>query len=41
MSLSYIASFKFKDTPVTTGTLDITLAKVSVVKGAGKDVACP
>ncbi|MFC3114583.1 glycoside hydrolase family 3 protein [Cellvibrio fontiphilus] len=26
---------------VTSGTLDITFAKVSVVKGAGKDVACP
>jgi beta-glucosidase len=26
---------------ITTGTLDITFAKVSVVKGAGKDVACP
>jgi len=26
---------------ITTGTLDITFAKVSVVKGAGKEVACP
>jgi beta-glucosidase len=26
---------------VTAGTLDITFAKVSVVKGAGKDVTCP
>ncbi|HSC68273.1 MAG TPA: putative glycoside hydrolase, partial [Cellvibrio sp.] len=26
---------------ITTGTLDITFAKVSVVKGAGKDVKCP
>lgn len=26
---------------ITSGTLDITFAKVSVVKGAGKDVACP
>jgi beta-glucosidase len=26
---------------LTSGTLDITFAKVSVVKGAGKDVACP
>lgn len=26
---------------ITTGTLDITFAKVSVVKGAGKEVKCP
>ncbi|WP_049631226.1 exo 1,3/1,4-beta-D-glucan glucohydrolase [Cellvibrio sp. pealriver] len=26
---------------ITSGTMDITFAKVSVVKGAGKDVACP
>lgn len=26
---------------ITSGTLDITFAKVSVVKGAGKDVTCP
>jgi beta-glucosidase len=26
---------------ITSGTLDITFAKVSVVKGAGKEVACP
>ena len=26
---------------ITSGTLDISFAKVSVVKGAGKDVACP
>ncbi len=26
---------------ITKGTLDITFANVSVVKGAGKDVTCP